>query len=113
MNYRRGLQRAYMVLTVAWIAGVMSTVLTGHWEPWHRFEQQNGWSVVSETPIVSPEQFFGKARLSDIDEAETQRMMLHQRIGWAFGVSVIPTLAVYLTLFLVAPWVYRGFRPSS
>ena len=34
MNYRRGLQRIYAVLTVAWVVIVLFTVLTGHWEPW-------------------------------------------------------------------------------
>jgi len=115
MNYRRGLQRVYAALTVVWIAGVLFAVLMGRWEPWHRFEPQNGWSFVNETPTVSPEDFLnGKtARLSDIDDAATQRMIMHQRWAWASGISTVPPLVLYFLLFYVAPWIYRGFRPNA
>ena len=119
MNYRRGLQRVYAVLTAIWMACVLFTVLTGRWEPWQHL--QADWtppppgSWQGPAPIISPEEFLKKntARLSDIDEAATQRMLMHQRFGWAFGVSTIPPLAAYLILFFIVPWVYRGFKQKS
>lgn len=33
--------------------------------------------------------------------------------SWAVGLATIPTALVYLLLFVVAPWVYRGFRSGT
>jgi hypothetical protein len=113
MNFRRGFQRAYVALTVIWIASV---IFTGRWEPWLRLQQieflplelvkESSASTSLTAPPIT-------ARFEDIDEAATSRMQTRQRWMWALGISVIPPLAIYLTLFYVLPWIYRGFRAAQ
>ena len=105
MNYRRGLQRLYAVLTVAWIALVLFTVLPGRWRPWLAFSQ---WQ--SE---LHPYTQGGTGSLEDIDLPATARLEIHTRRLWAVGLSIGPPLIAYLLLFYVAPWLYHGFRSGT
>jgi hypothetical protein len=127
MNYRRGLQRVYAVFAAIWIAGILFAVLSGRWEPWHTPSAPisdklppppagytppptPGWSFVDEPPKTEPPK---TAKIDDIDETATQRMIIRQRWSWASGLSTIPPLIFYLILFYVVPWVYRGFKQKS
>ena len=119
MNYRRGLQRVYVVLTAIWMACVLFTVLTGRWEPWRKattdFTPPPPDSWQGPAPVISPEEFLKKktARLEDVDEAATRQLMMRQRFGCAFAIAIAPPLFAYLALFFVVPWVYRGFRSNA
>ena len=45
--------------------------------------------------------------------AAEQRTASHKRWIWAAALSTIPPPVLYLLLFFVAPWIYRGFRPTQ
>src|ERR1035437_4538673 len=110
MNYRRGLQRVYVVLTVAWIAVVFFTIITDRWEPWsHLKPLPAGWSFApaqtyefapSELrPIINPEEYLAHERA-------------RERWEWAVGLTLIVPTALYLPLFHIYRWIYRGFRTT-
>jgi hypothetical protein len=105
MNYRRGFQRVYAVLTVVWIAIVLFTVISGRWEPWLRLHFHQGMASLEDiVPDQSNNQF---------DQATVWREGARQRWVWALGLSLIPPVVLYLLLFYVALWIYRGFRPGT
>jgi len=105
MNYRRGLQRLYLALTVVWIAAVVLTVLPGRWRPWLAL---NIWEM-----DLRPDAPTLTASLADIDEVATAALEVHTRRVWTIGLSLIPPILVYLFVFYIAPWLYRGFRPKA
>jgi hypothetical protein len=121
MNYRRGLQRVYAVLTVGWIAVVLFAL------PAYR---QRFWAsgfVLRYVPLT-PEQF--RAALDagftpdQIIEYEQMRKAAtipkasfsESRIGkaaWLAGVLFLPPISGYVIACFIIPWIYRGFRPAS
>jgi len=120
MNYRRGLQRVYAVLSATWAIAVLFAVLSGHWQPWERFQiaeteiaptsVEFDPSELRPVPDVSPEEFLKQnprktAKLADIlPDPSTWR-----RIAWTASAASLPPIVGYSILFLVFPWVYRGF----
>jgi len=105
MTYRRGFQRVYALLTVAWIGLVLLTVLPGYWRPWLA---ASIWEMDlrPNTPTHS-------ISVDEIDVPATAKLEVQTRRIWALGLSVIPPLVLYLSLFLIAPWIIRGFRPGT
>lgn len=102
MNYRRGFQRVYAVLTVVWAAAMLFAVLSDVWQPWYSPILNGGWSSTEDQlRIVRSEPLPGQT----LDSAQQVRRWL-----WAAGLSTLPPLLGYLILFYLVPWVYRGFR---
>jgi hypothetical protein len=138
MNYRRGLQRVYAVLTVAWITFVFLTILPGRWEPWTNWDVwvNRGWSfadgkqgmaslddiVAVPTPAGQPQQYeIDLSKLRDTPPPKPtvsiEEFLSHERtkrkLTWAVGLSLLSPLVPYVLLFYILPWVYRGFRSTS
>lgn len=104
MNYRRGLQRVYVVLTVAWIAVVL--VLSIRDRPKPQFTTYV--KCISDTPDTTLS--------SDPDcipkpYDEPGRLWKY----WAIrgSVAILAPGAIYLLLFSVLPWICHGFKPSG
>ena len=98
MNYRRGLQRVYAVLTVAWVAIILLVVA-----PSFQFRRWSGaWeSTYDHFPSSDPP--------TKIYLQQFGLLPLH---SWllAIGIALIPPLIGYWLWFHVSRWVYRGFR---
>lgn len=110
-NYRRGLRRVYLVLAVAWIAGVTATLSSGHWQPWR--STLPAWVTQNETlqpsssdpgVTITPETF-----LHD----EAMKEIRHRTWIWDTSLSIGPPLLLYALLFGIVPWIYRGFKPGT
>jgi hypothetical protein len=112
MNYRRGLQRVYLLIAVVWIAGVSFALLSYRWQPWRATLPL--WAAQNETlqtsrsdasPFkVTPEAF--------LHEKATK--LIHGRIWmWDAALSLIAPLVLYGVLFGALPWAHRGFRPGA
>lgn len=129
MNYRNGFQRLYAVFTLLWIVGTLLFLPTERWDFWRKW---NFWDQVEahvcDTPC-SPEElkqpwiadrmdqqarlatqpkwktFYEYITLSVPVESRVQRFL------WLLGLLVLPPALGYLVLFLLVPWVVRGFRP--
>jgi hypothetical protein len=141
MNYRRGLQRFYVVLVICWIAFVVVATQSGRWRPWPYMPRaswevpphdpavpapQGKWEIESETPIVPPTSA-SKPRptKSDGPDFVSPEKFLHDaalqeerhrsiiRWSWVTGLAIVPSALGYVLLFYVAPWIYRGFRPGT
>jgi hypothetical protein len=95
MNYRRGLQRIYAVLTVTWIVGALWVVFSGRsLPPW-----LGSWAAVrSLTDLVTVNPLVGWSLAVWL---------------WAIGLSMFPPVLFYVILFYVVPWIYRGFKPNG
>jgi hypothetical protein len=143
MNYRRGLQRVYAVLTVVWVVVVVAVSLRNWSEP-------NDWVTIKDeyggVPTSPPGKKFVPPPLDSFQpDAPTGRMgkysdsdiatpvpgspdvPLHvvsseplssghaPRSDWAYwSMMVLGAPALgYLFLFYVVPWVYRGFAPGT
>lgn len=82
-NYRRGLQRVYSVLVVVWIAVALTLVIAER----------------SQTDIF--------------DVAASGRSTTDLQIRyWSQGLAAVflPPVFGYFALFVVIPWIARGFR---
>jgi hypothetical protein len=134
MNYRRGLKRIYAVLTVAWVVIVLLTVLTGRWEPWLRLQPKtlpadfSAWDEPKKMEF-SPSELrpFTPPPLSSLQPTETSqkspaspdifdriaREQFAERWKWALGLSLLTPAVMYLLLFHVSRWIYRGFQPAT
>jgi hypothetical protein len=113
MNCRRGLQRVYLLLAVVWIAGISFALFSSQWQPWRAtlplWAAQNE-TLQASTPTpdssitITPEVFLH-------DKATN---LIHRQIWiWDVSMSIAPPLLFYGLLFVVVPWVYRGFRPGT
>jgi hypothetical protein len=133
MNYRRGLQRIYAVLTVAWIAGALF-VLPAERLNFRSIEQPPevaafirdfGEASLWKAPLgyerykpinlpdVLPAEFFQRrdAAVAAQERAEQSGPRFRAaKALWLFGVLLLPPLLGYALLFGVIPWIYRGFR---
>jgi len=134
MNYRRGFRRLYIVLSLAWIVGV---VLVMPWPSRHGIYDLDSAHKAgySDTNIV---QYLRSARGLDTEQSQALEELLRRRArgelspkedtrlkalikqpsqatrlliiaSWTF----VPPIAAYLILFYVVPWICRGFRPAT
>jgi hypothetical protein len=95
MNWGRGFKRLYTAITVAWIVGVFLRVfIYNSVPPW-----LSDWSVVRVTPNDSSPLSIFSGWSADV-------------WIWAAGLSLVPPLILWGVLFHMAPWIYRGFKPS-
>jgi hypothetical protein len=121
MNYRRGFQRLYLVLAIAWIAAIPFAVLSGRWEP---YSAQG--SSVPAAPVYDD----GKTVLAQLTDEQLQvykELLLKKQAQalleknrlvraqwlWTIGLSLLPPFLMYGLLFCIGPWVCRGFRPGA
>lgn len=175
MNYRRGLQRLYAVLTVAWVASLLFVLPSERLTFWippidygrHSIVQPdapgtiptfeefktrrdattassssggagkdrtseierygsasdvpmppkgaipvpptaNGWTVVKEASLTN----------SDVEKLDAANPAISglswvRKIMWLAGILFLPPVAGYAAMFLIIPWIYRGFRPRA
>jgi hypothetical protein len=88
MNYRRGLQRGYAVIAICWIACIAILAATARTPLW-AFIQESDW------PNLQP----GQVQLL--------------RLAWLGGLLVLPPAFGYVVIFVVMPWIFRGFKPGT
>lgn len=137
MNYRRGFQRVYAVLVVLWIGSVLFALPSDRLRFWSTAEglaanthgDPNDWTVVKETPLdlskygtVLPAQSkeatpeapidFSHATVEDPRPTQTTESRLG-KTAWLGEVLFGPPLLGYAAIFLVTPWIYRGFRSAK
>ena len=113
MNYRRGFQRLYALLTVVWIVGVLFVTVPSRPEvPNYDALAEQVRREVPPPPLGAiPIQPQNKpATFEHIDWPATERAQSIQKWEWAAGLSLGPPLTGYLIFFLVGPWIYRGFK---
>jgi len=135
MNYRLGLLRAYVVLSVLWASTILLvlpserlhfwdrqtntlTTVHGHWEadPTVRPQEPQGGGGL-DLSKYGP----GKYRVTTdggvyevtIEKFAPKEPSRIQRGIWLACVLVLPPVLGYAAIFLVSPWVYRGFRPVA
>jgi hypothetical protein len=171
MNYRRGFQRLYAVLTVAWVALLLFALpsdrlkfwsmqpndwatVHGPWEKDPALPDQSRYGTVTPAPpkskfggipvdepfkpppLSSEEKPTGKfvppplesegkpanvfeetAKSGDwkiwTESGSDQPPSRAQKGLWLAGALFGPPVFGYAAIFLVIPWVYRGFRPAS
>jgi hypothetical protein len=141
MNYRRGFQRLYVLLSVLWVGGVLA--LSIHDRPRTKIDydalaRQAGAIQVDpaevrsipspppgyrldapSTPFVPPplSSYQGDAPedRGPLSIVKSEPLPGAIRSFWISSVAValLPPLALYLFLFYVMAWVYRGFRPRT
>jgi hypothetical protein len=120
MDYRRGFQRVYAVLTVAWVLIVLAVAFRDRPLPhkpdiWERAaalppaKDQPEIDPKDLHPTVLPEDFLGWQVES---EAPTTGAIL-RHWGKRSALAVLAPAAGYLFLFMVIPWIYRGFKPRT
>ena len=91
MNYRRGLQCVYAVLTVACIAYAFMAIPSVYLKFWS--VQPNQWADIAETLAPYQLRIIKAAQLA--------------------AIFFLPPLIGYAAIFLVIPWIYRGFRSAN
>ena len=107
MNYRRGLQRVFAVLAVAWVVVVFSTVFSDNWKPWER-DQQGWWQATVGT---GPADGLSAAYRNAI-EIQLSHNLRVMKWSWALSLSLLPPVALYFLLFYISRWIYSGFKPA-
>jgi hypothetical protein len=140
MTYRRGFQRIYAVLTVAWIAGILLFLPTDRldfWRKWDMFDQFAAHPCATPAEIFNDQQAQRKTELPPCTEQEVHQMLEQalkhaekptwiyehitlavpiesrfQRFLWLLCLLMAPPAVGYVVLFYVAPWVFRGFKIS-
>ena len=101
---RRGLQRLYAVLAAVWVAAILSAVFYGQWQPWHKTFDPKDLAELGIVPDPTPQAV-------DISELKPLPDPRIETWSWALGLAFVPPLVGYAFMFIVTPWVYRGFRP--
>lgn len=133
MNYRRGFQRIYAVLTVAWVAGVLLILPANRvnfWRKWDIWDQVAALPCTVDAPCSDQElkspwiaaRMDQEARLSEQAKWKTfyEYITLSvpiesrvQRFLWLLSLLLLPPAFGYTVLFYAAPWIFRGFKSSK
>jgi len=136
MNRRRGFFRLYAVLSVIWVIGVLVATPTERskfWRPaspkaaagrdreyrigdtvYHfpaDVSEERVWNILREKDIVVETTSDGVRVVSSTSQDDGQGAG-PKLLGLA-KCAVIPPATAYLALFVIVPWVYRGFRPGT
>jgi hypothetical protein len=118
-NYKRGLLRVYAVVSVLWMATVLVVAV--------RDLPISDWSVVSErpddgTPALNTPNATTATQPDALDKLiagmPRKRRDIFDVIApesgtyWAsrIALTVLPPALCYASLFLVVPWIVRGFK---
>jgi hypothetical protein len=107
MNYRRGVHRIYLTLTLAWIALVVFMVVSDRWicEPL--------WRIVPTTYHELDKQYAAAARGPEEDFGYNFAPLAIAKMTWIVGLALPLPLIGYLLFLQLLPWIYRGFRPGT
>jgi hypothetical protein len=107
MNYRGAFQSVNVVLTVVWTSAMAFIILSGFWQPWYSPIFNRG------SPFSSYQGDAPKDKHNDSTKGwsySRPRKSRTIKTVWLAGVLLIPPFAVYAVLFVMIPWIYRGFR---
>jgi hypothetical protein len=126
LNYRRGFHRAYSVLTVAWVGLVLAVsvrdrplaVSATSVGPAATLPPQPSVDVtrVHKDGAKANSNWFAANNLLEVNPTP---LMLEASVSpmryWSTraGIAGVPPAFIYLLLFYVIPWVYRGFRDKA
>jgi hypothetical protein len=105
LDYRRGLQRLYVVLAVAWFLLVLFQVASDHWvrEPWRI--TPSTWSEMAKR--------YGAVEAAPGTKADfAVTVSPLRKATWIIWLSLPIPVVGYVLLFEVSRWVYHGFRSS-
>ena len=116
MNSRRGFQRLYVVLTLAWAAAVLFTQPNDTLKFWQATPVPT-FEELSKSLAPPPEIKLGAnsavAWNSDWKVLEPQPASRTQKILWLAQILFIPPAFGYLIAFLLLPWIYHRFHPVT
>ena len=130
MNYRRGFQRIYAMLTLAWIAILLLNLPSDRWDFWRKwdiFDQVAAHPCAVEGHCSEEELKFPwiaarvdqEARLREqpkwktLSEYITLSVPVESRVArflWLVDLLLLPPTLGYTAFFIMAPWIYRGFK---
>jgi hypothetical protein len=138
MNYRRGFQRLYAVLTVAWAAVVCfayqwtaqpradggdwftqkappkSAFGAGEFPPGMRpdvsVKPPPGYTL--DTPPAQPDEF-DQYKVRNAPPKNPATPTTTTRYAKGISIALIPPASGYLILFQIVPWIWRGFKPGA
>jgi len=140
MNYRRGFQRTYAVLAVAWIALVIFMVTSDRWiwtqwritpTTWDALAKECGSvdvppgelgsnptdpSAIADQYIRQLDQQNRPAQNNNQsvkNGAKTLVVPPGPKVEWTAALSLPVPVLGYLFLFVVIPWIYRGFKSGT
>jgi len=116
MNYRRGFQRVYIVVSIMWVTVMFFAIFSDSFKPWPAIKVSE-WDVVSVKPLPPPlPADFVPIPPSEAEqraaEERVSRELLARKWGWSLGLSILPAVILYFVVFDVSRWIYRGFRTS-
>jgi hypothetical protein len=112
MNYRRGFQRLYLVLSVAWM---VVACLAYRWSNQPRSDAGDRFTRNAASQSLSGgggdefDQYLVKTAPPPNSEAPNGI----RRYAKGVSIAFIPPLFGYLILFQVVPWIWRGFKPCA
>ncbi|MGD1093014.1 MAG: hypothetical protein ABSB35_13610 [Bryobacteraceae bacterium] len=128
MNYRRGFQRVYAVVTVVWVVSVLLFAPSERLRFWKVDQITQVQELMSDPKFQELDLSAQKAALAEIDPRFAQlsdeaylpfrermqaivppRYVRIKQLLWLMGVIVLPPAAVFVLFVYVVPWVYRGF----
>jgi len=138
MNYRRGFQRLYSALTVAWVVALLFILPTDRVKFWSVAgkgtsapvdlsqygtvtpapQSKGGWGAndvaLGEANTSNIDKLFDQAEAQEKAEAATRKVETRtQRVIWIAGILFGPPALGYAAFFFVIPWIYRGFQPTK
>lgn len=105
MNYRRGLQRLYAVLAITWVAAIL--LFATRDRPTH-----TDWIEVPDSQLKGDvfDQVAAEYK-RDHTPPEPEELVRYWSVQGTIAVG--PPAVGYLLLFVVLPWIYRGFNPGK
>ena len=129
MNYRRGLQRLYVVCSLVWVSFMVVVSVRDRPKPidYVAVAKKYGATVITEPPETLPADFKDWDKPGQIkpppgfilDEKPQNSLVADVKTSpleyWGIraGITVAPPIGGYLLLFSVIPWVYRGFKSGT
>jgi hypothetical protein len=112
MEYGRGLQRIYAVLTVAWIATILAVVPSYRLKFWSIQIPQGVLTVQLYDPVkhaLNSFQFYILFHILPNPSLNSR----FQKFAWLVNILILLPAIGYSMLFYFVPWIYRGLRPAS
>jgi hypothetical protein len=129
MNYRRGFQRVYAVLTVVWVIAVLLFAPSQRLRFWKVDQITQVQELMSDPKFQERDPSAQREALAEIDprfaqlsdesylpfrdrmkEVTPPRYVRLKQLLWLLGVIILPPAALYVISVYLVPWIYLGFK---
>ena len=113
INYRRGFHRIFFVCAVLWVGGVLAIATINRPQPTNGIEVRLESGTVLSFPLGTKSGVIDSVVKLQTPPNGITLTEIGPGLHWwelPAGIALVPVAVLYFVVFIVIPWIHRGFR---